>query len=117
MVLWLNQCNDQIHTVDNSIHKLQRISENWENAIKGPIFRASEHVGRLHRTVNLLKTPAFSAIREHSKGCSKTVKLEDFKILGSEKSLIPLRILESLYIKQLKPKLNDFNSAFPLVIA
>ena len=80
-------------------------------------MRISEHNGRSFRTGNLLKVPGHSAIRDHAIKCSKSVRTEDFKILGSEKNSVQLRMLESLFIKDLKPSLNDMNSAFPLVIA
>ena len=87
------------------------------STIRPLYMRISEHNGRSFRTGNLLKVPGHSAIRDHAIKCSKSVRTEDFKILGSEKNSVQLRMLESLFIKDLKPSLNDMNSAFPLVIA
>ena len=42
------------------------------------------------------------------------VRSEDFTILDSSNNPVSLRILESLYIYKMKPKLNETNSDFPL---
>ena len=76
--------------------------------------RVDEHCGRSSRTGLLLSKPPLSSIREHAKTCSLGISLEDFKILGKEKDLISLRILESLHIYKTRPSLNDMKSAFPL---
>ena len=56
-----------------------------------------------------------SSIRSHSAQCSGVpVSLDHFKILGSKKHEVDLRILESLFILKTKPSLNEQNSAFPL---
>ena len=41
---------------------------------------------------NLLKVPGHSAIRDHAKNCSKSVKAENFHILGGERNGMHLRI-------------------------
>ena len=78
--------------------------------------RVCEHAGRSFRTNNILASPPHSAIRSHAERCSLPVRLEDFTVLGGAPNVIELRILESLFIHQSKPKLNDMQSAFPLQI-
>ena len=77
--------------------------------------RISEHRGRSFRTKKLLTVPGKSAIREHALKCDP-IHDNNFSIIAHEKSDIHLRMLESLYIHSLHPKLNDMNSAFPLNI-
>ena len=78
--------------------------------------RVCEHAGRSSRTNNILSSPPHSAIRSHAEKCDLPVRLEDFAVLGGAPNVIDLRILESLFIQQSKPKLNDMQSAFPLQI-
>ena len=78
--------------------------------------RVAEHVGRSYRTERFLAAPLNSSIRDHSYECDSKVSIEDFKILTSNSNSNDLRILESLYIFKLKPKLNDHKSAVPLNI-
>ena len=86
------------------------------STIRPLYMRIAEHSGKSFRTGNLLRVPGHSAIRDHAKNCSKSVKIENFQILGTEKNSMHLRMLESLIIKSEKPNLNDMNSAFPLMI-
>ena len=86
------------------------------STIRPLYMRISDHAGKSFRTGNLLKVPGHSAIRDHAINCSKSVKPEDFQIIGSEKNSTHLRMLESLFIKDFKPNLNDMNSSFPLMI-
>ena len=77
--------------------------------------RVCEHKGISDRTGNILTTPKQSSIRDHSHTCDTPVSFNDFTILGSEPSH-SLRILESLFIHQLKPRLNGTTSAYPLSV-
>ena len=88
------------------------------STIRPLYMRISEHRGCSYRTGNLLQCPSHSAIREHSKVCSKSVKSEDFTILEStpDRNRTNLLILESLHIRSQKPNLNDMNSAYPLLV-
>ena len=43
-----------------------------------------------------------------------SVRSEDFTILDFSNNPVSYRILKSLYIHKMKPKLNETNSAFPL---
>ena len=79
-------------------------------------MRIAEHRGRSFRTGKLLATPCHSAVREHALKCCKTIAEGDFKIIGQEGVKPYLRILESLHINKLKPRLNNMQSAFPLRI-
>ena len=59
--------------------------------------------------------PPPSAVRLHTEEMHDApVRSEDFTILDSFNNPASLRILESLYIYKMKPKLNETNSAFPL---
>ena len=81
-------------------------------------MRISEHRGRSYRTNLLLKTPQASSIREHALKCKQGISDDEFSILAQEgSSEINLRILESLFIMQGRPSLNDMQSAYPLNIA
>ena len=79
-------------------------------------MRIAEHRGRSFRTGKLLASPGHSAVREHALKCCQTVAAGDFKIIGQESVPTHLRILESILIHRLKPKLNNMQSAFPLKI-
>ena len=49
-------------------------------------------------------------------GVHGDVSIDDFKVLGSRRNVIELRILESLHIHTKNPNLNETASAFPLKI-
>ena len=77
--------------------------------------RISEHKGRSVRTGAWLAKPPQSAIREHAEQCSYPIPASDFSILSQcNRSKNALRILESLYIYNVHPSLNDKKSAYPL---
>jgi len=78
--------------------------------------RVEEHAGRSLRTGNFFKAPTQSSIRDHCEKCNSPINLDSFSVLGSAKSLIDVRILESLHIFKSKPVLNDMQSAYPLQI-
>ena len=83
-----------------------------------PLYkRISEHAGRSFRTNQMLSRPSHSEIRNHSNNCGCEIDKANFSILGSAKDDVSLRMLETLFIRKLKPNLNDMNSAFPLKIA
>ena len=61
--------------------------------------------------------PSPSHIREHSFSCGDPrVSLYYFNIIGRCNNIIDLRILESLHILKSKPKINAFQTAYPLYI-
>ena len=66
--------------------------------------RICEHEGISPRSKLPLTSPPFSAIGEHYKTCGEQFNPDLFEILDS--STFNLRLLESLYIFKLKPKLN-----------
>jgi len=78
--------------------------------------RMAEHSGRSFRTGNILAHPSHSNIRIHAEQCDSPVISNNFKILDSVNHPIDLRLLESLYIFKVRPKLNENLSAFPLRI-
>ena len=77
--------------------------------------RVEEHAGRSFRTGSALSTRQHSNIYDHVQSCSSTITLDNFEILGRSNPC-DLRILESLFIKKIKPILNDMSSAAPLHI-
>ena len=81
--------------------------------------RIAEHKGVSSRTGNELSSPIYSSIRDHSSKCGSEIIDCNFKLLKSSSSsnCEDLRILESLYIRKLRPSLNETLSSFPLQIA
>ena len=79
--------------------------------------RIDSHMGRSHRTGNTLNKKEESAVRAHCQGCRQTIQYQDFKIIGQANNKQALLFLESLYIKQLTPTLNNSTSSIPLQIA
>lgn len=79
--------------------------------------RVQQHAGRSFRTGQHLSSPDYSVIRDHCQNCNGSILLKDFSIIGrNNESEINLRILETLFIKSLKPGLNQSNSAVNLFI-
>ena len=85
------------------------------STIRALKVRTDEHLGQSSRTGLPLHTPSHSAVREHSFNCNRRPTFNDFKIID-HCCKDSLRILESLYIKKLKPVINDSLSAYPLSI-
>ena len=79
-------------------------------------MRVNEHAGKSIRTENFVSRPVNSSIRDHKFVCNTRITPENFKIIDSTKFSTDLRILESMYIRRENPKLNDMNSAGPLLI-
>ena len=79
-------------------------------------FRTDEHLGQSSRTGRRLNTPPHSAVRDHSELCGVILSKSSFEVIDSCPNS-NLRTLESLYIKTLKPQLNNSLSAVPLNIA
>jgi len=86
------------------------------STVRALATRVEEHAGRSSRTGNVLKVPPHSSIRDHCEQCNSAIVLDRFSILGSARSTIDVRILESLHIFKSKPVLNDMMSAYPLQI-
>ena len=76
--------------------------------------RVAQHQGKSHRTGQMLSNPTVSSIRDHALACDTPFSVDNFVILGSNSSFPDLRILESLYILRMRPKINDMSSAYPL---
>ena len=78
----------------------------------------SEHKGVSPRTGARRTSPSHSAVRHHAEiTCGAAVSIESFIILDMTRDdKVGLRILESFYIFNRKPNLNDANSSFSLSI-
>ena len=85
------------------------------STMRAAYMRFAEHEGISFCTGLPLNHPKHSSIREHTARCGPFDQSK-FAIIGQEKSEVHLRILESLFIQQEKPKLNDMQSSFPLYI-
>ncbi len=80
-------------------------------------IRVSEHKGVGFRTGQPLSTASHSNIRDHTLTCGTTVEMQNFSKLATCQNTADLRILESLYIDRLKPKLNPMQTAHPLYVS
>ena len=70
--------------------------------------RSSEHSGKSHRTGLPVSCPKHSAIRSHTEQvCNAAVSNAAFSIVDSASNDLDLRILESIYIHDRKPILNE----------
>lgn len=76
--------------------------------------RIAEHEGRSIRTGYPLKSPSFSAIREHSLANDHRYSHHDFKILTKVSNPSDLLITEALFVNKLKPELNGNIAPFQL---
>ena len=79
--------------------------------------RIDSHRGVSHRTGCTLRAKENSAIRSHSNSCNHNISYTDFKVIAQTSNSQHLPILESLYIKQLVPDLNNQTTSIPLHIA
>ena len=78
--------------------------------------RVAKHAGRSFRTGAFLTSPNHSNIRAHALSCSSPVAIDNFNILARGNNNIDVRILESIFIYEIRPDFNDSQSAFPLNI-
>ena len=79
--------------------------------------RIDSHRGVSYRTGCALTNKENSAIRSHTDRCRHNIQYKDFQILSQAPNQYALPFLESLYIKQLAPKLNNQTTSIPLHIA
>ena len=79
--------------------------------------RIDSHRGVSYRIGSKLGKPEMSSIRNHCFKCKHKVEYHDFKILVQAQNTSCLYILESLYIKQTQPSLNNSITSVPLNIA
>ena len=105
----------------NVIYHYKCESENCESSYVGSTARAlydriCEHEGISNRTGNKLSSLKHSSIREHAQHRNHPIRQESFRIIGRSSEDENLRLLESVYIKHLKPTLNNTESAVPLFI-
>ena len=75
------------------------------------------HKGVSYRTGLDLNKKEFSAIRNHAASCKYHIRYQEFKILSQSQNSSHLPFLESLFIKQLSPNLNNSISSVHLHIA
>ena len=93
------------------------VSVSYVGSTKRRLFdRVREHAGVSIRTGKSLSSPSFSNIRQHALSCKCSISIGNFKILASSNPS-DLHILESIYIKEMSPNLNNQSSSFPLMIA
>ena len=78
--------------------------------------RFCQHAGISDRTGRDVSVKLQSSIREHALSCRTRLDVNNFKILDYCPNKKDLRILESIYIRKLKPKLNTDQSSSPLYI-
>ena len=86
------------------------------SSIRCLTVKASEHMTISFRTKHPVAKPSQLAIRDHYEQwghCDVTV--DNFKFLGSVREEVDLRILESIFIFERRPLLNNMQSAFPFV--
>ena len=78
--------------------------------------RFCQHAGISDRTGRDVTVKLQSSIREHTHSCQIRLDIKHFKILDICPNQKDLRILESIYIRKMKPQLNTDQSSFPLSI-
>ena len=78
--------------------------------------RIAEHRGVSWRTGMRLRSPPNSNILEHKLECGCKVEPTNFRILTSTKYDLDRKILESIYIHNKKPTLNNHQSSIPLSV-
>ncbi len=99
-IVYLFQCSDcGVRYVGSSVRNLK--------------IRISEHKGFSFRTNRVISNSSFSEIRWSCQN-DHVIKSEDFRIIGQCSQERDLRLLESLHIRDLKPKLNKSNSTMKL---
>ena len=87
------------------------------SSIKALKTRYSQHAGISDRKGRDLAGKQQSSIREHSSDCHQDrIRLQDSKVLDLCSNVSDLRILESILIHRLRPRLNQDQSSFPLSI-
>ena len=79
-------------------------------------IRISQHMGLSYRTGNSLSSPPKSSIRDHVRKCGHGINKNNFSVIDKEAEESSLRILESLHIKRIRPKINECSSAVPTFI-
>ena len=79
-------------------------------------IRISQHRGLSFRTGKALTRPPNSSIRDHTTICGNIITPDNFSIVDKYPEESGLRILESLYIKRTRPRINECNTAVSLCI-
>jgi hypothetical protein len=75
--------------------------------------RVAEHKGRSCKSGQLLSRLPYSSVRTHAVQCGVLVSDSDFRVLAPTSGTSDLRILKSLYIYELRPRLNSAVSSDP----
>lgn len=104
--------NNVVYMYTCSLCKQRYIGETRRN-LK---LRIAEHGGVSVRTGNPISHPSFSQIRSHCQLNKHEFSEQDFKILSKVKLPSDTRILESVYIKHLKPEINNQTTSFQLSV-
>ena len=86
----------------------------YDSTIRTLYTRVSEHKGLSDQTGKPLVKPKKSSIRDHVVTWGLEIPMDNFKIVARSNKEINLRIIESTFIHQDKPILNDDDSQFPL---
>ena len=107
----LNSCVVYLFTCSQCALRYVGCSSRWLR------HRILEHRGLSIRTQYPLSKPSFSAIREHSLSQDHVFTNQDFSILSLHSNRLDLVISESLFIKKMRPELNNNASSFQLSIA
>ena len=76
--------------------------------------RVHEHLGKSCRTGISLSNPSYSSIREHALDKNHPFNFNNFKIIVKANSNLSLKIIESIFIKTIKPKLNNMETSINL---
>ena len=79
--------------------------------------RIDSHNGISYRTGKELCKKEHSSIRSHCENHNYGATYEDFQILAQTKESSNLNIVESLFIKEIRPNLNIDQSSLPLLVA
>jgi hypothetical protein len=76
--------------------------------------RVCEHLGISAKTGNSVKVCGQSAVHDHVRMCQYNASIDDFEILASCDNEFKLLVVESIFIKRLKPVLNNQLTSVPL---
>ena len=79
-------------------------------------LRIAEHKGISPRTGHAITHPNFSQIRLHCQNMGHEICDNNFKILMKANHPEDTKILESLFIHDLKPEMNNQSTSYPLTI-
>ena len=79
--------------------------------------RITSHMDVSHQTGHSRTTKEYSSIRSHATSCKHSIQCDNFKVLSQSPNCHSLLYLESLFIKQHSPSLNNQTTSVTLHIA